>query len=121
MGNRGQYQFCVQGETTDDNDPDGLSAYIDGSLPANNARSFALPTPRINALLEAGRAEFDQAKRRAIYDKLQQVATEVEVPMVSLCWRQQGYAMKRDVVGFYNLPGGLNFYSGYSLEDVSFS
>ena len=121
MGNRGQYQFCVQGETTDDNDPDGLSAYIDGSLPANNARSYRLPTPQIHALLVAGRAEFDQAKRRAIYDKLQQVATTVEVPMVSLCWRQQGYAMKREVVGFHNLPGGLNFYSGYSLEDVSIS
>ncbi len=119
MGNRGQYEFCVQGQTPDDNDPDGLSAYIDGSLPPDNARSYDLPTPRIHQLLAEGRAEFDPAKRRAIYNQLQQVATEVEVPMVSLCWRQQGYAMKRGVTGFTNLPGGLNFYSGYTLEDTT--
>jgi peptide/nickel transport system substrate-binding protein len=37
----------------------------------------------------------------------------------ALCWRSQGYAMARDVQGFVNLPGGLNFYSGYMLENVS--
>jgi ABC-type transport system substrate-binding protein len=121
MGNRGQYQFCVQGQTADNNDPDGLSAYIDGSLPPDNARSYHLPTRRIHQLLAEGRAEFDPAKRRAIYDQLQQVAIEVEVPMVSLCWRQQGYAMKRGISGFTNLPGGLNFYSGYTLETTTFS
>jgi ABC-type transport system substrate-binding protein len=119
LGNRGQYEFCVQGQTADNNDPDGLSAYIDGELPPDNARSYHLPTPRIHQLLAAGRAEFDPAKRHAIYDELQQVALEV-VPMAGLCWRSQGYAMAHDVQGFSNLPGGLNFYSGYSLEDVSF-
>ena len=47
MGNRGQYEFCVQGQTPDDNDPDGLTAYIDGTLPPDNSRSFHLPTPKI--------------------------------------------------------------------------
>ncbi len=119
MGNRGQYEFCVQGLAADDNDPDGLSAYIDGELPPDNARSWHLPTPEIHALLVSGRAEFDQAKRHAIYDRLQARALEV-VPTAGLCWRSQGYAMARDVQGFSNLPGGLNFYSGYSLEAVSF-
>ena len=121
MGNRGQYEFCVQGQTPDNNDPDGLSAYIDGTLPPDNARSYHLPTPQIHSLLAQGRAEFDPAKRRAIYDQLQKVATEVEVPMVCLCWRQQGYGMKQGVSGFTNFPGGLNFYSGYTLENVSVS
>jgi peptide/nickel transport system substrate-binding protein len=119
LGNRGQYEFCVQGQTADNNDPDGLSAYIDGMLPPDNARSYHLPTPRIHDLLAKGRAEFDPAKRKAIYDELQKVALEV-VPMAGLCWRSQGYAMAKDVQGFHNLPGGLNFYSGYSLEEVSF-
>ena len=119
MGNRGQYEFCVQGQTPDDNDPDGLTAYIDGTLPPDNSRSFHLPTPKIHELLAQGRAEFDQAKRKAIYDQLQQVATQEEVPLVSLCWRQQGYAMKKGVTGFTNFPGGLNFYSPHTLENVT--
>lgn len=121
MGNRGQYEFCVQGQTPDNNDPDGLTSYIDCTLPPDNARSYHLPTPKIHELLAQGRAEFDKAKRRGIYDQLQQVATEVEVPMVCLCWRQQGYGMKQGVTRFTNLPGGLNFYSGYTLENVSLS
>lgn len=119
LGNRGQYEFCIQGQAADNNDPDGLSAYIDGDLPPDNSRSYHLPTPRIHQLLANGRSEFDPTKRRAIYDELQKVTLNV-VPMVGLCWRSQGYAMTRDVQGFSNLPGGLNFYSGYSLEDMSF-
>jgi peptide/nickel transport system substrate-binding protein len=118
LGNRGQYEFCVQGQAADNNDPDGLSAYIDGTLPLDNARSANLPTPRIHELLVQGRAEFDPAKRHAIYNELQQVAQDV-VPLVGLCWRSQGYAMAKGVQGFTNLPGGLNFYSGTTLEDVS--
>jgi ABC-type transport system substrate-binding protein len=119
LGNRGQYEFCVQGQTADNNDPDGLSAYIDGSLPMDNSRSVNLPTPEINKLLLEGRAEFDPVKRKTIYDQMQKVAIEV-VPMASLCWRAQGYALGKDVQGFTNLPGGINFYSGISIENVSF-
>lgn len=118
QGTRGQYEFCVQGQAADNNDPDGLSAYIDGSLPMDNARSVNLPTPRIHELLAQGRAEFDPAQRRATYDELQRVSQEV-VPLAGLCWRSQGYAMAKEVTGFTNLPGGLNFYSGYSLENVT--
>jgi peptide/nickel transport system substrate-binding protein len=118
LGNRGQYEFCVQGQATDNNDPDGLASYIDGDLPPDNSRSFHLPTPQIHRLLAEGRAEFDEAKRHAIYDELQKVALEV-VPLASLCWRSQGYAMAKDVTGFTNLPGGLNFYSGNSLETTT--
>jgi peptide/nickel transport system substrate-binding protein len=119
MGNRGQYEFCVQGQTSEYNDPDGLSQLIDGELPPNVGRSFGLATPRIHELLVAGRSEFDAARRRAIYAELEQLAFE-EAPMVGLAWRSQGYAMARDVQGFKNLPGALTFFSGITLEDVSF-
>jgi peptide/nickel transport system substrate-binding protein len=120
LGNRGQYEMCVQGQAADNNDPDGLSSYIDGELPPDNSRSFGIRTPRIHELLAQGRAEFDPAKRRAIYDDVQRLVIE-EAPLVGLCWRSQGYAMAADVTGFTILPGGLNFYSGYSLEDVAFA
>jgi peptide/nickel transport system substrate-binding protein len=40
--------------------------------------------------------------------------------LVGLAWRAQGYAIAKDVQGFVNLPGALNFYSGLTLEDTYF-
>lgn len=116
LGGRGQYEFCVQGQTADHNDPDGLSGVLNSDLGPNVSRSFGVPTPKLAKLFADGRAELDQAKRRAIYAELERVALEEEVPMVALCWRAQGYAMYRDVGGFTNLPAALTFYSGYTLE-----
>jgi ABC-type transport system substrate-binding protein len=118
LGNKGQYEFAVQGTSGDSNDPDSLAQVIDGELAPSYARSFAIPTPKLHELLAAGRTEFDAAKRRAIYDQVQTVALE-EAPMVSLCWRSQGYGMAKDVGGFHNLPGALTFYSGTTLEETS--
>ena len=120
LGNRGQYEFCVQGTTGDNNDPDGLASLIDGELPPNNARSVGLRTPEIHALFVKGRGEFDLAKRKAIYAELETLALD-QCPMVGLAWRAQGYAMAKDVTGFRNLPSALNFFSGTSLEDTGFS
>jgi len=116
LGNRGQFEFGVQGSSADNNDPDGLSQVIDGELTPSYGRSFALPTPKLHELLAAGRAEFDPAKRRAIYDQVQTVAFE-QAPIVPLCWRAQGYGMAKELTGFHNLPGALTFYSGITLED----
>jgi ABC-type transport system substrate-binding protein len=118
LGNKGQYEFAVQGTSGDSNDPDSLAQAIDGELAASYARSFAMPTPKLHELLAAGRAEFDPAKRRAIYDQVQNVALD-ETPMASLCWRSQGYGMAKDVNGFHNLPGALTFYSGVTIEETS--
>ena len=115
---KGRYEFMVQGTTADNNDPDGLAPLIDGELPANMARSWAFPTPEIHALFAKGRAEFDIAKRKAIYAELEKVALE-QAPLVGLAWRSQGYAMAKGVTGFKSLPGGTNFFSAYSMEETS--
>jgi peptide/nickel transport system substrate-binding protein len=81
-------------------------------------RSFGLDIPKIDELLAAGRAEFDAAKRRAIYAQLQQEFLD-QAPIVGLCFRSQGYAMRRQVSGFRNLPGALTFYSGTTLEQTA--
>ena len=120
LGNRGQYEFVVQGTTADNNDPDGLASVLDGSLPPNNARSVNLPTPDIHALFAKGRAEFDQAKRKAIYAELETRALD-ECPLVGLAWRAQGYAMAKDLQGFHNLPSAMTFFSGLTLEDSYFA
>ena len=118
LGNKGQYELAIQGSSGDSNDPDALAQVIDGELVASYARSFAMPTPKLHELLAAGRAEFAPTKRRAIYDQVQTVALE-EAPIVSLCWRSQGYGLAKDVTGFHNLPGALTFYSGITLEETS--
>lgn len=118
LGNRGQYDIAVHGTAADSNDPDALTSVIDGSLSPSMSRSANLPLPKIQALLQAGRSEFDMAKRRAIYHDLEAAALE-EVPMVGLCWRKQGYGMSKAVKGFTNLPGQLTFFSGVTIETVS--
>lgn len=117
LGNRGQYDIAVHGTAADSNDPDALTSVVDSSLSPSLSRSANLPLPRIQALLQAGRTEFDQDKRRAIYHEMEQVALD-EVPIVGLCWRKQGYAMAKQVNGFTNLPGQLTFFSGITIETV---
>jgi peptide/nickel transport system substrate-binding protein len=117
LGNRGQYEFAVNGTTSDGNDPDGLAPLLDSSLGLSMARSCNLSIPKLDALFAAGRSEFDPAKRRAIYLDLQRIATD-EVPAAFLAWRSQGYAMTREVTGFTNMPGALTFFSGATLEET---
>ncbi len=120
VGNRGQYDLAVNGTAADNNDPDGLASLIDGSLPASYVRSFGLQVDRITELLAAGRAEFDQDKRRGIYREMEGIAID-QAPVVGLTWRSQGYAMRREVSGFRNLPGALTFYSGLTFETTDIS
>jgi peptide/nickel transport system substrate-binding protein len=118
IGNKGQYDMAMMGDAADSNDPDGVAKAIDGSLSASYTRSFGLKTDKITSLIQAGRAEFDAAKRKAIYKELEASVIE-QAPIVGLAWRSQGYAMQKRVSGFKNLPGALTFYSGTTFEDVS--
>jgi peptide/nickel transport system substrate-binding protein len=115
IGNRGQYELAVMGTAADSNDPDGIANFIDGSLAPSYVRSYGLKIDRITELLAAGRGEFDEAKRKAIYREMEGVAIE-QAPIIGLTWRSQGYAMRRQVSGFKNLPGALTFYSGLTFE-----
>ena len=117
LGNRGQYDMGVMGTAAESNDPDGLFAYVDGSLAPSYVRSFGLKIDRLTELFQAGRSEFDEAKRKAIYKEMETLAIR-EAPMVGLAWRSQGYAMRKDITDFANLPGALTFYSGLSFETV---
>lgn len=118
LGNRGQYDLAMGGTAADNNDPDGLANIIDGSLSPSYVRSFGLRVPKIEELLKAGRAEFDGARRKAIYQEMEALAI-AEAPIVGLAWRSQGYALQKDVTGFRNLPGALTFNSGLTFEETA--
>ena len=120
MGTRGQYQIAIHGVSADNNDPDGLSVVMDTSLSPTHGRSFGLKAPRTTEWLAKGRAEFDHAKRVAIYKEMQRAALE-EVPLVGLAWRAQGFGMAKRVSGFTNLIGALSLSSGSMLEETFFA
>lgn len=117
QGNRGQYEIGLMGSAAESNDPDGISALIDSSLPPAYTRSTGLPASKIHNLLAQGRAEFDETKRRAIYDDLQRAVLD-EANFTGIAWRAQGYGFTKDLRGFQNLPGALTFYSGYTLDQA---
>lgn len=115
MGNRGQYDITINGTTNESNDPDGLSSVIETDLPVSYTRPYGLSLPKLDALLAEGRRTSDETRRQTIYAELDRYAQK-EIPTAPLCWRDQGYAMKKLVTGFTNLPGALTFYSGRTLE-----
>jgi peptide/nickel transport system substrate-binding protein len=119
LGNQGQFDLAVMGTGPDTNDPDGLASVIDGSLSPSFVRSYGLKTPGLTALLAEGRAEFDPARRKDIYRRMETEAM-TEVPIAGLTWRSQAYATARDVQGFSNLPGMLTFMSGNTIETTDF-
>lgn len=108
--NRGQYEIYLGGTVPNDIDPDSLTPAL--------SESANMVAPRTQAALQAGRAELDQAKRVEIYKELQAAVIE-EVPMVSLCWRSEGYAVKNTVSGFYVPPGPLLRNTQWCMEGVS--
>lgn len=119
LGNRGQYEFAVNGTAGDFNDPDSLTSLLAGGQTGSYARSFGYANPKVDALLDQGRAEFDLEKRRAIYRELETIAL-ADAAFVGLAWRSQGYGFKKSGKGFKNLPGSLTFFSGITIEDLAF-
>jgi peptide/nickel transport system substrate-binding protein len=117
LATRGQYEFAVNGTTFDNDDPDGMSSVLDGSLSPAANRSTGMIIPELTTLLAQGRSEFDGAKRKAVYDQVQQIVID-QVPVCFLVSRTQAYGMRKNVQGFRDLPGQLTFHSGYTLEET---
>lgn len=114
QGNKGQYQFAINGSGTVVNDPDGLTGLI-GSGSATYKRSFGYSNPQIDLLLTEGRHELDAAKRKAKYEEVAALV-QTDVPVCSLTRRTQGYGLRKQVQGFHALVGSSNSYSGFELE-----
>lgn len=116
LGNTGQYQFAVHGLLGLMNDPDGVSQFI-GSGPPSYVRSWGFSSQKIDGLLQQGRQELDEAKRKAIYDEVQR-QSGIEAPICPLAWRAQVYAMQKGVRNFSNMPGFLAAYAPVTLAET---
>lgn len=117
IGNQARYQFAVMGTAGDYNDPDFLSAFFH-SGPVYYAAAPGYHDAKVNQLLDQARATLDKTKRKQLYFQMEKLALQ-DAPYTFLTWREQGYAYKKGVTGFTNLPGFLTFWSGYTLEDTT--
>jgi ABC-type transport system substrate-binding protein len=116
QGDKGQYQFAINGVSMTVDDPDGLTGMI-GSGPVSYRRSFGYSNQKLDELLEKGRHELDPAKRKADYEALAEVFKE-DVPICTLTRRSQGYGLRKSVKNFQALPGSVNGYSGFLFEEI---
>jgi peptide/nickel transport system substrate-binding protein len=98
----------------------GTSAYVDpndiylrnfGTAQPSNAVRYS--NPKADELIAAGVATTDQAKRKQIYQQLQQLLLD-DVPWINLYIANQFEAMKTYVKGYTHIPTGTN----YTLKDV---
>jgi peptide/nickel transport system substrate-binding protein len=98
----------------------GTSAYVDpndiylrnfGSNQPSNAVRYS--NPQADELIAAGVATTDQAKRKQIYQQLQQLLLD-DLPWINLYIAQQFEAMKTYVKGYSHIPTGTN----YTFKDV---
>lgn len=117
MGEKGQFEMTMNGTTLDYNDPDALGQCLDPALPPSVIRSRDVEVPGLSELLAQGRSEFELAKRKQIYAKVEDLTLEY-APIVALMWRVQGYGMQKKVGGFKNMPGALTIYSGTALSET---
>ena len=98
----------------------GTSAYVDpndiylrnfGTNQPSNAVRYS--NPKADDLIAQGVATTDQAKRKQIYQQLQQLLLD-DAPWVNLYIANQFEAMKTYVKGYTHIPTGTN----YTLKDA---
>lgn len=111
----GDYQFRVQGTSPDFPDPDYLTTFLYSSAVSQSRDS--LSDPQFDQWLDEARQETDQAKRKALYNKIEERAAEI-APYTLLCWRDDGYGTRKAVQGFAVLPRMSVFLSPNTLEQV---
>lgn len=115
-GNKGEFQFRIHGLGMGYGDPDFMYEFFHSGTPYTKVTGFS--DAEIDRMLEEGRAELDQAKRKEIYDPLQERIIEVG-HFSFISYRVQGEVSADFVKGFHHFPGGLFTNSHKTLEQVT--
>jgi peptide/nickel transport system substrate-binding protein len=88
-------------------DPDFYYTIFDSkSLAPNGQNRGYYVNPRVDQLIEQGRATFDRAKRKQAYDEIQKILQE-DLPYISLYHRDNVAIMRKNVSGFVMYPSGF--------------
>ena len=76
------------------------------SLAPNGENRGYYVNPKVDKLIEDGRATFDRAKRKATYDEVQKILAD-ELPYLSLYHRDNVAIMRSNIDGFEMYPSGF--------------
>ncbi|RIK43206.1 MAG: hypothetical protein DCC58_09915 [Chloroflexi bacterium] len=116
-GNKGEFQFRIHGLGMGYGDPDFIYEFFHSSNKVY-AEILGFGDDEVDSLLDQGRAELDQAKRKEIYDPLQVRLSEIG-HHTFLSYRVQGEVSTANVNGFHQFPGGLFTNSHKTLQQTS--
>lgn len=89
-------------------DPDQYDIWHSSKTGADELNHISYKNPKVDALLEAGRRTFDEAKRKAIYGELQDLMAE-EQPVVFLYVPDALPVVSSRVRGIEPAPAGISY------------
>lgn len=89
-------------------DPDQYDIWHSGQTGPDQLNHISYKNPEVDALLEAGRRTFDEAKRKAIYGKFQDIMAE-EQPVVFLYVPDALQVVSSRVQGITPAPAGISY------------
>ena len=109
----GDYDLSLNYWTNDIIDPDEKATFSVYGDKDNRSYYTNYKNPKVTSLVEQGRSEMDAAKRKDIYDSMQQITAD-DVAWVDLYYSPFRNASRKTVKGFYQNPTGR-----FMLEDTS--
>jgi peptide/nickel transport system substrate-binding protein len=111
----GDYDLSIDYWTNDIIDPDEKATFALYGKDDNKSFYTSYNNARVTELIDQGREEMDPAKRTAIYNEIQKIAS-TEVNWVDLYYSPFRNASRKNVKGFYQNPTGR-----FMLEDTEIS
>nr|MBS9776425.1 glutathione ABC transporter substrate-binding protein [Fusobacterium sp.] len=97
---RGEHDMFILGWGTVTRDPDyGITALVSSKTHGSGGNRTFYSNPKIDKLLEEGRAELDIEKRKAIYKEVQEIIRK-DVPMYMIAYPTYNVVTKKDVKNF---------------------
>jgi peptide/nickel transport system substrate-binding protein len=111
----GDYDLSIEYWTNDIIDPDEKATFSLYGKDDNRSYYTGYNNPHVTELIDQGRAEMDPAKRTAIYNEIQKIAS-TEVNWVDLYYSPFRNASRKNVKNFYQNPTGR-----FMLEDTEIS
>lgn len=88
-------------------DPDFYYVLFDSkNTPPEGQNRGYYTNPRIDQLLTEGRATFDRAKRKPVYDEVQQILAD-DLPYISLYLQTNVAVMRSNISGYVQYPAGF--------------
>lgn len=113
---RGDHQMYILGWGTVTADPDyGINALVTTkAMGAAGNRSF-YSNPKVDELLQKGRATTEPEARKAIYEEIQVILQE-ELPMYYIIYPKKSVGMQKYIEGFKFNPAGHHRIYGVSFK-----